>query len=125
ILALASNKKKLEALPTKVNPKVVGSVVRVDFPKARVHARHVTIDDFESFSKVRKIRNPARLPSMLESNMKRGMKKILGEGGSFQDWGGEPNDLYSKIRYKGKRLRLAMAFKGKGTSGILTLTKMG
>lgn len=44
----------------------------------------------------------------------------------FQDWGGEPNDLYTtKVRFKGKRRPVAFAFKGPGTKGMLTPKKLG
>lgn len=45
---------------------------------------------------------------------------------SFKDWGGEKSDLYStRVKVGGKRLRAAIAFKGKATSGKLVPKKMG
>ena len=63
---------------------------------------------------------------MLESKLKTGLKKIIGETHTFKDWGGEKNDLYTnKIRYKSKRRTAAFALKGKATKGSLTPNKMG
>jgi hypothetical protein len=63
---------------------------------------------------------------MSEARFKCGIKNILGEGGRFNDWGGERSDLSTdKVRVAGIRMRTAFAFKGFGTSGILTPKKMG
>jgi hypothetical protein len=57
---------------------------------------------------------------------KAGIARIIGEKGKFQDWGGEPNDLYTtKVRFKGRRRAVAFAFKGPGTKGALTPKKLG
>ena len=56
----------------------------------------------------------------------RTVRRSIGETGSFTDWGGERNDLFtSKIHLKGKRRAVAFAFKGPGTSGALTPRKLG
>ena len=61
-----------------------------------------------------------------EKAFKKGIQKIIRETGKFQDWGGEPNDLLTtRVRLKGKRTATAFAFKGPGTSGILTPAKLG
>jgi hypothetical protein len=53
-------------------------------------------------------------------------KKIIGERGDFQDWGGEPNDLFStRVVLNGRRVSTAFGLKGKGTSGPLVPKKMG
>jgi hypothetical protein len=63
---------------------------------------------------------------MREKKLKLGFAKIIGEKGSFKDWGGEKSDLFStKLRLAGKRIRAAIAFKGKGTRGKLVPGKMG
>jgi len=68
----------------------------------------------------------APLQSVSEKVFKDGIQKLIGETGAFQDWGGERNDLYtSKIRLKGHRRTVAFAFKGPGTSGVLTPKKLG
>lgn len=54
------------------------------------------------------------------------MQSLVGEEGSFKDWGGEKNDLWTtRLTYQGKRHSAAFAFKGKGTTGKLTPRKMG
>jgi len=51
---------------------------------------------------------------------------ILDEEGEFKDWGGETSDLYSsKLIYKGKRQKVAFAFKGPALRTKLTIAKMG
>ena len=63
---------------------------------------------------------------MVEMRFKKGIAKILGEGGRFRDWGGERNDLYTdRVRLAGRRVPAAFAFKGRGTRGVLTPKKMG
>ena len=58
--------------------------------------------------------------------MKKGVAKILGEKGDFNDWGGENHDLISTRLYiKNTRKTVAFAFKGPGTKGKLTPGKMG
>lgn len=61
-----------------------------------------------------------------ESQVRDGVKRILGEHGEFKDWGGEPNDLFtSRLALNGKRAAAAFAFKGPATSGKLTPGKLG
>ena len=61
-----------------------------------------------------------------EKKLKGAFAKIIGEKGSFKDWGGEKSDLYStKLRFKGQRVPAAVAFKGKATKGKLVPGKMG
>ena len=63
---------------------------------------------------------------MKEDKFKKGIKKILGEKGKFQDWGGEKNDLYTtRVKIDGKRVATAFAFKGPGKRGKLTPKMMG
>ena len=93
----------------------------------RVSARHITIDDIESFGKIKKVKiRPEDYEKIAEKQFKDGIVKILGESGKFTDWGGEQNDLYTnKITIAGKRTLAAFAFKGPGTRGVLTPGKMG
>jgi len=121
ILRLATDKKKLERLPTKVNP--VGRpptpIVARYFAKAQ-DVVPLTVDDIDSFSNVRKVtaaRGDARVDERL---FKEGIKRIVGETGKFVDWGGEKNDLFTtKVRIRGRRVASVFAFKGKGKKGVL------
>ncbi|HWD21432.1 MAG TPA: hypothetical protein VHB20_19355 [Verrucomicrobiae bacterium] len=121
ILNLARNGKNLAKLPTKVNPRPSnngGVVIKV--PAKSFTIKNVTIDDIGSFSKVKRISQGQPMRPIAENKFKNGVKKIIGEGGKFTDWGGEKNDLFStKIRLNGKRISGAFAFKGKGKKGIL------
>ena len=130
ILRLARNRKRLKALADAKLGKV-HVTVKVNGQKSiRVDA--ITIDSIESFSKAHKIpatnvkvRNisPKRLK---ESVFKYGIARILGDQGSFTDWGGEKNDLYSDfVKIGGKRIRMAIAFKGIATKPPLTIKKLG
>jgi hypothetical protein len=63
---------------------------------------------------------------MPEAAFKRGFQKVVGEQGTFKDWGGEKNDLLTThMRIKTKRIATAVAFKGPGLKGKLTPAKMG
>ena len=129
ILSLAGNKKKLEAFPTKYNPRIVlPRNITVRIPRQLVRTKQITIDDIESFKKVRKVRSNISENAMpiAEAKFKAGIKRLLREFGDFQDWGGEHNDLLStRMRLGGKRRPTAFAFKGKGQKGILTPKHMG
>jgi len=128
ILSLATSSKKLRAFPTKINSVTSNSsVIRVAFPKDRVNIKSVSIDDIDSFSKVRSVKTISVLNEpVYEKEVKNILKKALGEIGKFTDWGGEKNDLFTtRLVYKGKRYRAAFGLKGKGTKGILTPKKMG
>jgi hypothetical protein len=126
ILAAAKNKKKREAIPTK-RPSARGSaVVSFRIPTTKNLANPITVDDIESFKAVKKIPDGLNYVKMAEKKFKNGVAKILGEKGSFQDWGGELRDLSStRLRIGGQRRRAAFAFKGPGKSGRLTPGKMG
>jgi len=124
VLALATNKNKLSRLPTKSNPKI-SIVVKIPIPKQKLQDVFITLDDMTSFSKSKKIKNVSPKP-LGELSFKQGIQNIIGEKGKFQDWGGEKNDLLTtRMPIHGKKRRVAFAFKGKGTSGILTPKKMG
>jgi len=127
ILSLAADRRKLEKFPTKVTPKIPSATIRIPFPKKMVNIKRITIDDIDSFGRVKEVKSvqTIRMP-IYEREMKEGIKRILGERGQFQDWGGETDDLFStRIKIRGKRLAVAFGLKGKGTTGILTPKKMG
>jgi hypothetical protein len=127
ILALARDKTKLGKVPTKISPKISAGELRitVGFPAAAGKALPITIDDIDSFAKA-KHRSAGKLGPVREELIKAAFASIVGEGGTFKDWGGEKGDLYSnKFRVKGARRAVAVAFKGKGTRGKLVPGKMG
>src|SRR5579864_3036472 len=111
ILTLAGNPRKLAALPTK-RKVVVRLPKTVAVPSAGAKANRITIDDIDSFAKVRRKKFAGHLPSTLsEAQFKRGVQSILGEPGQFKDWGGEKSDLYStRLRMDGKRRAAAFGF---------------
>lgn len=127
ILALAGNPKKLKEYPTKYNqkPSIGGGPIRVIVQGAKVQIMPVTFDDFDQFSKAKRIKSAAgRVIS--EKAFKSGILRLVGDKGNFQDWGGEKNDLYTtKLKFKGQRRLVAFAFKGPGTQGTLTPRKLG
>lgn len=95
-------------------------------PQAIAH--FITIDDVDSFAKVRKIRSLAkRLPgSMSERQFNDGVKAVIGETGTFKDWGGETSDLFStRLVLNGKRRRVAFGFKGPGLKKPLVPSGLG
>lgn len=126
ILRLAGNKEALDKFPTKTNPSFRGATISVTFPKSMARAVQITVDGIDSFSKVKGL-SPSQSPTPLdEKKFKEGIQKILGEQGSFQDWGGETDDLFStRLLINGERKNVAFGFKGKGTTGVLTPKKMG
>jgi hypothetical protein len=126
ILSLIADPKKAAAYPTK--RKVVAVLPKhVKLPTSGAKAKRVTIDDIDSFAKVKKLKANNYIGDALsEDEFKNGIKTILGELGVFKDWGGESSDLYSsQARMKGKRHTVAFAFKGPGKPGKLVPGKMG
>jgi hypothetical protein len=125
ILRQVGDHARREAFPTKRRPR---SQVNVTVRPARreYKARFVTLDDIDSFSKSRRIKpNPKVVPPS-ERVFKLGLQTIIGEGGTFSDWGGEQNDLFSTwVRIGGKRRRVALALKGPGKKGRMTLRHFG
>ena len=127
VLRYAKNPTKLKSLPTKYAPSSKKGVanVRISVVGAKIQTTQVTCDDFDQFSRIKTIKS-APPHAISEKAFKAGIKKLIGETGKFQDWGGEKNDLYtSKLRHKGSRRAVAFAFKGPGTQGILTPKKLG
>jgi hypothetical protein len=126
ILSLAKNPERLTQYPTKSTPHIAYKTVRISVPKNLVDVRRVTVDDIESFSRVRQIQSEEKRVETYESDVKNLFRNILSEKGKFQDWGGETGDLYStRIRLLGKRRAVMFGLKGRGTTGILTPKKMG
>lgn len=127
ILEMAKDKKKLEKLPTKISPRGGDTRKQISlfFPNPARNAMFITIDDIDSFKKVRGIKSVKATP-LSEQKIKRGIAGIIGEKCISKDWGGEKSDLFStRIRVRNNRLPLAIAFKGKGTRGKLVPKKMG
>jgi hypothetical protein len=127
ILKLAGNPKALREFATKVTPKLTDvTEISIRLPKQAVSVEQFTIDDIDSFARVRD--EPfanANFP-VEEKAFKEGLQKVLGEEGTFQDWGGELDDLYStRLIVEGQRRSAAFGLKGKATTGILTPRKMG
>ncbi|MFQ5861870.1 MAG: hypothetical protein ACE5IC_02000 [Candidatus Brocadiales bacterium] len=125
ILSLAGNPKKLVGFPTKINPRATRQIT-ISVPTNSVRVKQVTLDDIDSFSKVRKIKSALATTPLQEKTFKEGLQKVLDERGTFNDWGGEKNDLFStRVRIKGKRVAAAFALKGKGSPRKLTPKNMG
>ena len=129
MLAILDSPKKAAKYPTKQSPRVSTNTYVNVLPEKKPKFKSITVDDIDSFSKTRKIKNvdnSIRLNKVPENKIKTGLKKILGETHDFKDWGGEKNDLYTnKIKFKGKRMFAAFALKGKATKGTLTPKMMG
>jgi len=127
ILALAQDKRKLENVPKKVSPKIKGNASRVtvSFAAPAGKALPITMDDIDSFARAKK-QKARKLGATSEALIKKAFASIVGEGGVFKDWGGEKSDLYTnKFKVKGSRRSVAVAFKGRGTTGKLVPAKMG
>jgi hypothetical protein len=127
ILKLAGNDNALASFPTKYSPKsapVVKVTVKVQRDAARTSV--LTLTKIDSFAKAHNRRVKATSIEIEEARFKRGIQRIIGQGGTFKDWGGEQSDLYStRLRVRGQRRVAAFAFKGKGLKGVLTPAKMG
>jgi hypothetical protein len=126
ILGLATNPSALKALPTRNNLPSGSLQVVLKLPKKSIQVKLITIDDIDSFVRVKPLRFISGQTPVDELVFKTGVKTILNEEGKFQDWGGEKNDLFTtRLVMRGKRIATAFGFKGKGTRGILTPKKMG
>lgn len=128
ILRLVQDPVAFASFPTKTRPRAtLPSAVTIRIPRARITARYITVDDIDSFSRVRTVQvEPGDYTPIPEARFKAGIARILGESGRFRDWGGERNDLYTnRVRISGRRYPAAFAFKGPGTGGILTPGRMG
>lgn len=126
IVALARSPKKLEKFPTKYSVKIAPVKLNVPVAKSAIQTAIITVDAIDSFAKVKKIRSVPPLSGMSETQFKHGVQRIVGERGTFKDWGGETSDLWTtRVRLKGRRVAAAFAFKGPGTKGLLTPGKLG
>ncbi len=128
ILRLVQDPIAFASFPTKTRPRsAMPKTVTIRIPRPQLRARYITVDDIDSFSRVRTMRvEPGDYTPIPEVRFKAGIARILGESGRFRDWGGERNDLYtSRVRISGRRYLGAFAFKGPGTTGILTPGRMG
>lgn len=131
ILKLAGDPKALAEFPTKSNPRTSPSnVINVNFPapKNMVDTKVVMIDDIDSFQKVKDVplSPKPKLAPIGENVFQAGLQEILQEEGTFNDWGGETDDLFSnRLVLGGKRIDVAFGLKGGGTKGKLVPGKMG
>lgn len=130
IFKLIDKPERLASLPTKTNPSTSKSslptVIKVELPDNFVNVRSLSIDDVDSFHRVRKIQLGQTYSKVSEEAFKTGLKNVLGEVGEFKDWGGEMNDLFSSaLILDGKRIRAAFALKGPGKQGKLVPGMMG
>ena len=127
IISLAKHKDKLKRFPTKVNPQGQVRTIKASYPRNQVNIKQIFIDNIDSFSEVKIVKTKSLKMQPLNENMiKEGLKKIIEEEGSFIDWGGETDDLYStRLKLNGNRVSVAFGLKGKGTKGILTPKQMG
>lgn len=132
ILAAAASPAKRKAIPTKRNPvRSHGGEVTIKIRLPRgiqfEQPKFVTVDDIDSFRKVRKFAPAGNLPANVsEKKFKNGLLCVLKQGGAFKDWGGEFNDVYTgRLVYRGRRYRAAFALKGPGLKAKLTPRRMG
>lgn len=128
ILKLAGNEKAIAKIATKTNPKInnTNTTINLAIPKNQVKINQITIDEIDSFEKVRNVPHSQEIKPLLEKMVKQGIQHILSETGSFQDWGGETDDFFStRLVIDKERKAVAIALKGQATKGILTPRKMG
>ncbi len=128
ILRLVQDPVAFANFPTRTRPRAtLPKEVTIRIPRPRIRARYISVDEVDSFFRVRTVRvEPGDYTAIPEARFKAGVARILGESGRFRDWGGERNDLYTtRVRISGRRYPAAFAFKGPGTRGILTPARMG
>lgn len=129
IIDLSKNPSRAKRYPTKQEPRPQNaSTYKFKVARSLPQPVAITIDDVDSFRKVRAFGTAADLDlkRVPEARIKQFLQRIIGERGEFTDWGGEKNDLYTnKLRFRGTRRAAAFALKGKATSGPLTPKKMG
>lgn len=114
--------------PTKRSPQVTVVVKTIKVPRALINAKRLFIDDIDSLKPTIPIGAApvADLKKISEDQFKKGILKLIGDTGTFTDWGGEINDLLStRVLLKGKRIQAAFAFKGPGKRGILRPSTFG
>lgn len=66
--------------------KVVTIEARI--PRKRISAEQITLDDIDTFKKVKSVSFSGPYINMKEEMFKKGLLTIIGEGGDFKDWGG-------------------------------------
>lgn len=126
VIALVNDPQKRKAYPTKYSPKIASQHITISAPRSLVRTASITIDDIDSFVMAHRIKSAKVLPPILETQFKQGFQRIIGEHGQYKDWGGEVSDLYTtRLRLKGARCPAAIAFKGRGTTGVLNPARMG
>jgi hypothetical protein len=128
ILAMAKDKTKMDRVPTKTKPRGNSGkyTVNISFPKGADRAEFIEVESIDSFSKIKHATSFIDTTAFGEEKIKKGFQKIVGETGTFKDWGGERSDLYTtRFLLKNKRIPTAIAFKGHGTKGKLVPAKMG
>lgn len=129
ILSSAGDKKKIDKIPTKVNPGGRGSkTITLRIPANKAKIQQITIDDVSSFNNVKKITPTRSVAKIPEARMKAGILKILKEKSKpAKDWGGEKNDIFTnKLKIGNARFHAAFALKGPGkTVKILMPKDMG
>ena len=126
IISLADNPERLRHLPTKVTPQVLLEThIQVAYPKPIVQVKQITVNEIDSFFGIEGVM-PGRRIELSEAAFKAGVQSIIGERGTFTDWGGELNDLFTtRVLYQGSRVSAAFAFKGPGLRGRLTPARLG
>jgi hypothetical protein len=128
ILKLASNAADLKKFPTKYNQGVRSPILTIKVPRQLINTAYLTIDSIASFEKAWPISPPTEPLALPERTFKSGLLNVLRQRGTFNDWGGEQNDIYStnlRVKVGGQRLRAAFGLKGPGARGKLTPKKMG
>lgn len=125
IIKLARNHKK--NIITRRTPQIKEIKLKTVVYKNYINIKQVTVDDLDNFCLAKKIKKQSNIArNVLEIKIKKGFQKIIGEKGKFTDWGGEKNDLFTtRLKLNGKRITVAIAFKGRATQGILTPRKLG
>lgn len=123
ILQAFDRPESLSKISTRSNPRVT---VTIRVPARLVKVTPITVDDIDSFERVRRIAPTGTYQAMPEKTFKTGVQKVVREPFSPKDWGGEKGDLFTtRLRIGGKRLPTAFAFKGPGLRGPLTPARMG
>jgi hypothetical protein len=126
ILKLARDPGERQRVPTKRNPTGGAKTIVLRVPTRQAKARYITIDEVDALSRVKQVTEAPEPAPLSERKFKQGMQSLLGEKGSFEDWGGEGNDLWTtRLRFEKRRRRAVFAFKGGGTRGKLVPGKMG
>jgi DNA-binding Lrp family transcriptional regulator len=124
ILSYAQSPSKLSKVSTRSSPKSVTNIT-IKHQGVRIRVKQITFEDLDEFKAARKVRVAVQR-KIPEKQFKQGVAVLARQSGSFNDWGGEPNDLYtSKIHLNERRCAMAFAFKGPATTGKLTPKKLG